>query len=146
MCKRIRGLEGDVIYYRDKNRIPTFLKVPDGHVWLLGDNASNSNDSRYYGPVPIGLLLGRVVVKIGENPLHISFIDTITERNSIQQNVVKETENIQNEVKGDSGKSSRNLTKEFPSQHDGVVALQKEAIDNEIAEKTKVSSEQQDKA
>lgn len=53
------------------------LRIPDGNVWLLGDNPSNSNDSRSYGPVPLNLLQGRVIGKIGLNPPHISHIDTI---------------------------------------------------------------------
>ena len=38
------------------------IKVPPGHVWLEGDNASNSNDSRYYGSVPEAMVHGRVVL------------------------------------------------------------------------------------
>jgi inner membrane protease subunit 1 len=40
------------------------LQVPKGHVWLLGDNIDNSLDSRTYGPVPLGLILGRVCYKV----------------------------------------------------------------------------------
>ena len=35
-------------------------RVPKGHVWLLGDNASNSTDSRTYGAVPAAMIKGRV--------------------------------------------------------------------------------------
>jgi len=34
--------------------------VPDGHVFTLGDNRPNSNDSRYWGSVPLGNVIGRV--------------------------------------------------------------------------------------
>ncbi|NXC18973.1 IMP1L protease, partial [Corythaeola cristata] len=40
------------------------LSVPKGHVWLEGDNLRNSTDSRCYGPVPYGLIRGRICFKI----------------------------------------------------------------------------------
>jgi inner membrane protease subunit 1 len=39
-----------------------YLKVPTGHVWLSGDNAPASLDSRHYGPVPLALVIGKVWV------------------------------------------------------------------------------------
>ena len=41
--------------------------VPRGHVWLTGDNSSQSTDSREWGPLPIGLILGRAVLKVFKN-------------------------------------------------------------------------------
>jgi signal peptidase I len=41
-----------------------YVTVPDGHVWLQGDNEGNSTDSRDYGAVPMEMLRGRVFAKV----------------------------------------------------------------------------------
>ncbi|KAK9807296.1 hypothetical protein WJX73_009528 [Symbiochloris irregularis] len=66
VCKRVLGLEGDFV----KVAASTYLgpartvQVPAGHVWLQGDNALNSTDSRSYGPVPYALIEGRAFLKV----------------------------------------------------------------------------------
>jgi signal peptidase I len=42
----------------------TSVTVPDGDVYVLGDNYGNSNDSRIYGPVPASDVTGRVVGQV----------------------------------------------------------------------------------
>lgn len=71
--KRIVGLPGDrVLRTRpqlEKNakmarkfglaEVPSDVFVPDGHVWVEGDNWRDSFDSNDYGSVPINLITGR---------------------------------------------------------------------------------------
>lgn len=38
---------------------PEMIEVPEGHVWLVGDNLSGSRDSRFYGAVPMALIKGK---------------------------------------------------------------------------------------
>ncbi|CAD6209558.1 unnamed protein product [Miscanthus lutarioriparius] len=55
--KRLIGLPGEWI------QIPGSLKltkIPEGHCWVEGDNSARSWDSRAFGPIPLGLVQGRV--------------------------------------------------------------------------------------
>jgi len=42
----------------------SLVVVPDGHIWLEGDNSINSSDSRNYGPLPASLIVGKVVLRL----------------------------------------------------------------------------------
>ncbi|KAI6661133.1 Mitochondrial inner membrane protease subunit 1 [Oopsacas minuta] len=65
ICKRLMGMEGDRILKTDPNTNKMeMVIVPKGHVWLEGDNADQSKDSREYGPIPYALLRGRALCKI----------------------------------------------------------------------------------
>ncbi|KAM4744319.1 mitochondrial inner membrane protease subunit 1 isoform 1-T2 [Anableps anableps] len=65
ICKRVIGLEGDKICTSAPSDLfKTHTYVPMGHVWLEGDNLRNSTDSRNYGPIPYGLIRGRVCLKV----------------------------------------------------------------------------------
>ena len=39
-------------------------QVPEGHCWLIGDNVDASRDSRFYGPLPLALIKGKVIARV----------------------------------------------------------------------------------
>jgi len=71
--KRLVALEGDQVEQRDgavlvngrevlRSRLPArsgTLIVPAGHCYLVGDNADQSADSRFFGPVALSDYIGR---------------------------------------------------------------------------------------
>lgn len=61
ICKRVIGIPGDHVNVSGAGSLEY---VPVGHVWLEGDNARNSSDSRNYGPVPQGLIRSKAVCRI----------------------------------------------------------------------------------
>jgi signal peptidase I len=37
--------------------------VPEGQVFVLGDNRQSSSDSRTFGSVPVGNIIGKVILR-----------------------------------------------------------------------------------
>ncbi|PCH33811.1 signal peptidase I protein [Wolfiporia cocos MD-104 SS10] len=67
VCKRLIGLPGDVICVDPTGQLAPSTEhvlVPRNHIWVSGDNAAFSRDSRMYGPVSMALIRGRLVAKI----------------------------------------------------------------------------------
>ncbi|KAJ7456707.1 LexA/Signal peptidase [Mycena latifolia] len=67
ICKRVIGFPGDVICVDPTGQFAPSTEhvvVPPGHIWIVGDNAGWSRDSRLYGPVSMGLIRGTLYAKI----------------------------------------------------------------------------------
>lgn len=67
VCKRLIGLPGDVICVDPTGMVSPSTEhvvIPKGHLWLAGDNAEMSRDSREYGPVSMGLVKGKLVARV----------------------------------------------------------------------------------
>ena len=66
VIKRVHATEMETVtLYPDIDHPDVRLvEVPQGHIWLLGDNPTQSLDSRSYGPVPLALVKGRVLCQV----------------------------------------------------------------------------------
>ncbi|MCJ7806003.1 MAG: signal peptidase I [Clostridia bacterium] len=79
--KRVIGLPGDILEYKDgrvyrngqeltepyimdemKTAFETAV-IPEGFIYVMGDNRNRSSDSRIIGPVPISNIQGRVILR-----------------------------------------------------------------------------------
>ena len=87
LIKRVVALEGETIEERDgelyidgrlleepylddgvdsRNLVRTV--VPEGHVFVMGDNRGASRDSRFFGPIDTELIVGRAFVQVWPIP------------------------------------------------------------------------------
>jgi signal peptidase I len=49
------------------------VTVPAGDVWVMGDNRSESSDSRVFGSIPKSTIVGRAIWRVWP-PTHLSFL------------------------------------------------------------------------
>jgi signal peptidase I len=65
LVKRVYAVAGSKVDYRYQpfnwDYTQGQFSVPEGHLYLLGDNLANSEDSREFGPIALGDVLGKVV-------------------------------------------------------------------------------------
>jgi signal peptidase I len=92
LIKRVIGLPGEVVsaqgghvYINGQRLVEPYLppgtftstfgpvRVPKGEVWVMGDNRSDSEDSRYFGPIPESSIIGRAVWRVWP-PWRLAFL------------------------------------------------------------------------
>ena len=83
LIKRVIGLPGDTVsaqdgrlylngkalsepYLADGTRtvMDQSVTVPAGHVFVMGDNRTQSRDSRFFGPIKISSIIGKAFVRV----------------------------------------------------------------------------------
>ena len=83
LVKRVIGLPGETVevkadgVYIDGELLPEpyanfaqgpgplgTWKVPDGYVFMMGDHRGRSGDSRWFGPIPVSSIVGRVFLRV----------------------------------------------------------------------------------
>ncbi len=65
LIKRVLAMGGELVDWAnmpESHRLGDGeYRVPEGHIYVVGDNREHSEDSRKFGPVPVDRILGKVV-------------------------------------------------------------------------------------
>ena len=68
LIKRCIAVGGQTVDINDEDGLPSYTlasdvsypyTVPEGYLWMMGDNRTNSQDSRFFGAIPVSSVTGR---------------------------------------------------------------------------------------